>query len=282
MTDTFYKKANAHAVPGVYLVGAGPGDPDYLTLKACRLIDQADVIVYDRLVSPEIMDLIPDGVAKINVGKQAGNHCVPQDEINDLLLSLSRDNRCVVRLKGGDPFLFGRGGEESIHLSKNGIHCEVVPGITSASGCAANIGLPLTYRGIASSVRYVTGHMREGQDLDLDWSGLANEDTTLVIYMGAANISTIASELIAHGLPLSTGAAAICNATRPNQQVIVSTVAQLSQDTLDAELDGPVLFIIGNVIELLNSTGKITDKITGKIQEFIQGVDEGNWNSHVA
>jgi uroporphyrin-III C-methyltransferase len=258
MADTTSNAHNTAATPIVYLVGAGPGDPDYLTMKAHRLINQADVIVYDRLVSQEIMDLVPDGIARINVGKQPGCHCVPQNEINDLLLSLAKENRCVVRLKGGDPFLFGRGGEEAVHLRNNGVDFETVPGVTSASGCAADIGLPLTHRGIASSVRYVTGHMRDGNELDqeLDWDGLADTNTTLVIYMGISNIPKIAAKLIERGLPASTGAAAICNATRPDQQQVISTLRDLAHDTIEAKLDGPVLFIIGNVISLLEITGK--------------------------
>ncbi len=198
----------------VYLVGAGPGDPDLLTLKARRLLDEADVVVYDRLVSNEILALVPAGTARIRVGKQPRCHPVPQAEINELLVRLASTGRTVVRLKGGDPFLFGRGSEEAAYLSAQGIRFQVVPGVTSASGCSAAVGIPLTHRGLASGVRFVTGHCRDNVDLDLDWRGLADPETTVVVYMGTANIPQIAIRLINHGLPATTPAAAIANGTR--------------------------------------------------------------------
>jgi uroporphyrin-III C-methyltransferase len=173
----------------VYLVGAGPGDPELLTLKARRLLDEADVVVYDRLVSDDILALIPVGTAKISVGKQPRSHPVPQPEINALLARLASTGRTVVRLKGGDPFMFGRGSEEAAYLIEQGIAFSVVPGVTSASGCAAAVGLPLTHRGLATGVRFITGHCREDLELDLDWRGLADPNTTLVIYMGRTNVS---------------------------------------------------------------------------------------------
>lgn len=239
----------------VHLVGAGPGDPDLLTIKARRLIEGAEVVVYDRLVSDEIMALIPAGTARINVGKQPRCRPVPQDEINRLLVGLANDGRCVVRLKGGDPFLFGRGGEEAMYLRDNGIRYEVVPGVTSASGCAASLGLPLTHRGHASGVRYVTGHLRDDADLELDWNGLADPDTTLVIYMGLANMPQIAVRLIANGLPPSTGAIAICNGTRPDQRHVVSTLGEVARRVAETGWDGPVLFIVGRVVDLCGALG---------------------------
>jgi len=239
----------------VYLVGAGPGDPDLLTLKARRLLDKADVVVYDRLVSAEIMALVPKGTARINVGKQPKCHPVPQEEINALLVSLARDGRRIVRLKGGDPYLFGRGSEEAAHLHSRGVHYEVVPGVTSASGCAASAGLPLTHRGLASSVRFVTGHCRGDVDLDLDWKGLADPDTTLVVYMGMANLPQIAVRLIANGLPSNTPVAAISNGTRPNQRRIISTLGDIPGVAAEADFDGPVLFVIGRVVELVDALG---------------------------
>ena len=188
----------------VYLVGAGPGDPELLTCKARRLITEADVVVYDRLVSDEILALIPAGTARFSVGKQPGFHPVCQENINALLVMLAKGNRCVVRLKGGDPLLFGRGSEEIAALASAGISCEVVPGVTSASACAASVGVPLTHRGMASSVRFVTGHCRADAELDFDWRGLADPDTTLVVYMGFANIERIASRVMAHGLDPAT------------------------------------------------------------------------------
>ncbi len=263
MFDHNLNNGTKHNPPKVYLVGAGPGNPDYLTIKAMRLINEADVIVYDRLVSPEILNLIPEGTARINVGKQSGCHHVPQNEINALLLSLVQENRCVVRLKGGDPFLFGRGGEEAIHLRENCVDYEVVPGVTSASGCASSIGLPLTHRGIASSVRYVTGHFRDGEELTLDWKGLADPNTTLVIYMGITNIPQISIRLITNGLSPKTGVAAICNGTRKDQKLVISTLGEIAKDTVDAHMDGPILFIIGNVISLLDIMGIPQQQDTG-------------------
>ena len=246
----------------VYLVGAGPGDPDLLTLKARRLLDEADVVVYDRLVSDEIMALIPPGTPRISVGKQPRCHPVPQSEINSLLVGLARGGRKVLRLKGGDPFLFGRGSEEAAYLHRHGIRCQVVPGVTSASGCAAAVGLPLTHRGLASSVRYVTGHCRNDAELDLDWRGLADPDTTLVIYMGMANIPQIAVRLIANGLTEATPVAAICNGTRPNQRHVVSTLGEIVTAATAARFEGPILFIVGRVVELAAALG-IKSRETG-------------------
>jgi len=246
----------------VYLVGAGPGDPDLLTVKARRLLDEADVVVYDRLVSDEIMGLIPPGTPRISVGKQPKCHPVPQSEINSLLVSLARDGRKIVRLKGGDPFLFGRGSEEAACLHRHGVRYHVVPGVTSASGCAAAIGLPLTHRGLASGVRYVTGHCRNDIELDLDWRGLADPDTTLVIYMGMANIPQIAVRLIANGLTESTPVAAISDGTRPNQRHVISTLGEIASAAAAARFQGPILFIVGRVIELAETLG-IRDREAG-------------------
>ncbi|MHA1152268.1 MAG: uroporphyrinogen-III C-methyltransferase [Alphaproteobacteria bacterium] len=235
----------------VYLVGAGPGDPELLTVKARRLLDEAEVVVYDRLVSPEIMALVARGTARISVGKQPGNHPIPQDEIHRLLVALARSGRKVVRLKGGDPYTFGRGSEEAAFLAAEGIRFEVVPGITSASGCAAAIGVPLTHRGLASGLRYVTGHCRGDQKLELDWRGLADPDTTLVLYMATvatAHICQIAVRLIAEGLPESTPAAAIANGTRPNQEVMITTLGEIAEAAMAFE--GPLLFLIGKVVGL--------------------------------
>lgn len=234
----------------VYLVGAGPGDPDLLTRRAYRLIQEADAVVYDRLVSPEILALIPVGAARINVGKRPQCHPVPQHEINTLLVSLACDGRTVVRLKGGDPFMFGRGSEEAEHLQQYGIPYAVVPGVTSASGCAAAAGMPLTHRGLATGVRFVTGHCREDMELDLDWQGLADAETTLVIYMGAANMAQIAVRLITHGLPATTPAAAISQGTTPRQQTLVSTLGEIANAVADAGLPSPLMFIVGRVVDV--------------------------------
>ncbi len=239
----------------VHLVGAGPGDPDLLTVKAVRLIEAADVIVYDRLVSPEIMALVPDGASRINVGKQPNCHPVPQDDINQLLVSLAKPDRTVVRLKGGDPFLFGRGGEEAAYLFSHGVDYQVVPGVTSASGCAAAVGLPLTYRGLAHGVRFITGHCREDAPLDFDWRSLADPKTTLAIYMGRANMAQISVRLIAEGLSAMTPVMAINNGTRPNQRHTIAPLGEISSAVADADMDGPVLFIVGKVAGLADRLG---------------------------
>lgn len=238
------------AVGQVFLVGAGPGDPDYLTLKAHRLLMGADVIVYDRLVSPEILDLVPPGTMRISAGKAPGNHTMTQGGINELLVTLAQAGRKVVRLKGGDPFIFGRGSEEAIYLARHGIAYEVVPGITSAQGGAAQAGIPLTHRGVASSVRYVTGHCQKDQALDLDWDGLADGDTTLVVYMGLANIAEICTRLMAHGASPHTPAAALNNACTPRQKQISAPLAGLAAAACNAGFEGPVLFVIGDVVAL--------------------------------
>ncbi|MCC6948438.1 MAG: uroporphyrinogen-III C-methyltransferase [Bradyrhizobiaceae bacterium] len=231
----------------VLLVGAGPGDPELLTLKAARVIRSADVIVYDRLVPAGILDLIPEGAARINVGKHAGNHPVPQHEINQLLVRLARSGRTVVRLKGGDPFIFARGCEEASELERAGIPYEVIPGITAAQGCAAALRIPLTHRGLATGVRFVTGHCRGDEPLSLDWASLADADTTLVVYMGLANIERIARELIAHGLPADTPSCAIHEGTTSRERRICAPLALLPAAVRAAAFDSPVLFIIGRV-----------------------------------
>jgi uroporphyrin-III C-methyltransferase len=234
----------------VYLVGAGPGDPDLLTVKALRLLGEAEVVVFDRLVSPEIMDLIPTTTTRIYAGKQMSKHELVQDEINDLLVSLGKSGRTVVRLKGGDPFVFGRGSEEAEVLSKAGIAFEVVPGISSASGCATYAGIPLTHRGLSQGVRFLPGHCRDGKPLDYDWSKLADPDCTLAIYMGLSNLQLIADELTRAGLPAHTPAAAIQNGTTPRQRRVLGTLATLPERARNAGLKAPTLIIVGRVVEL--------------------------------
>lgn len=238
------------AVGKVLLVGAGPGDPELLTLKAARAITAAEVVVYDRLVPAEILALIPSGAARINVGKQAGRHPIPQNEINKLLVRLARSGRIVVRLKGGDPFIFGRGCEEALELERAGIPYDIVPGITAAQGCAASARVPLTHRGLATGVRYVTGHCRADEPLDFDWASLADPATTLVVYMGFANLDQIVRELIVHGLPSDTPALAICQGTTAREQIICTSLAVLPAAARAANFTGAVLFIIGRVVAI--------------------------------
>jgi uroporphyrin-III C-methyltransferase len=234
----------------VYIVGAGPGDPDLVTVKALRLLREADVIVYDKLVSAPILALIPPGTTRIFAGKVARNHHMPQPEINSLLVSLARSGRTVIRLKGGDPFVFGRGGEEAAHLAACGVTYEVVPGVTSASGCSAYAGIPLTHRDLAHGVRYVTGHTKDGEPLELDWQRLADPETTLVIYMGRTTVGRISERLIAHGLDAATPAAAIINGTRPDQQTIITTLALLPNRLAASDASAPTLLVIGRVVAL--------------------------------
>ncbi len=234
----------------VFLVGAGPGDPELLTLKASRLITSADAIVHDRLVSPEIIDLVPPGRILINVGKRPGAHPVPQVAINRILLRLARAGHQVVRLKGGDPMVFGRGGEEAKYLLDNGIKVETVPGITAAQGCAASLNLALTERGIADSVTYLAGHTFLNTVPDIDCKALIRENSTLVIYMGATNIPAIVEKLLDGSYPASTPVLAICNGTMPNQKHVETSLANHAIDLSHAGFDGPVLFIIGEAARL--------------------------------
>lgn len=237
----------------VHLVGAGPGDPDLMTVKALRLIRRAEALVFDRLVSPEILALRAPSARMVPVGKAPGCHTMSQARINQTLIELARAGFRVVRLKGGDPVIFGRGSEEAADLRAAGISVEVVPGITAAQGAAASSGVPLTHRSLATGVRYVTGHRQNGRGLDLDWASLADPDTTLVVYMGAANIARIAAELIAHGLDPATPAMAVASATTPRERRVLSRLDRLARDVTAARLDAPVLFLIGHVVSLRRS-----------------------------
>jgi uroporphyrin-III C-methyltransferase len=239
--------------PLVYLVGAGPGDPELLTVKATRILERADAVVFDRLVGARIMDLVPPGAMRVYVGKANQAHHLSQDEINDLLVRLARPGRVVVRLKGGDPFIFGRGSEEAAYLARHGVPFEVIPGITAASGCAAAAGIPLTHRGLATGVRFLTGHCRAGAGLDLNWASLADLNTTLVVYMGLANLGEIAGRLIAAGLPPDTPAAAIASGTTERQRLCRSRLADLAVQVAEAELEAPVLVVIGKVVDAMPS-----------------------------
>lgn len=248
----------------VYLVGTGPGDPELLTVKAMRLLQNADVVIYDRLVSEAILEQIPAGISRIYVGKKSGNHSLPQDEINQLLVNLAEGERTIVRLKGGDPFVFGRGSEEALLLAKHGIAFEIVPGITAASACTTYAGIPLTHRGLAQGVQIVTGHSQADLPLELDWKALADADKTIVIYMGLANIELISRKLLEAGLDANTPAAAIQNGTTARQQRVLSTLAMLPEDTRKAMLQPPVIFVIGKVVSLAKSLDWfVTDEAMG-------------------
>lgn len=230
----------------VVLVGAGPGDPGLLTLKGLQQIQQADVVVYDRLVSDDIMNLVRRDADRVFVGKRAGYHCVPQEEINQILLREAQQGKRVVRLKGGDPFIFGRGGEELETLCHAGVPFSVVPGITAASGCSAYSGIPLTHRDYAQSVRLVTGHLKTGGELD--WENLAAEKQTLVFYMGLNQAATIQQKLIEHGMEVDMPVALVENGTSVKQRVVSGVLTQLGE--LAQQVESPALIIVGRVVGL--------------------------------
>jgi len=236
--------------PGyVALVGAGPGDPELLTLKAYRLLQAADAVVYDNLVGRGILDLIPAGTEKIYVGKKSSKHTLPQAEISRLLVDLAAAGKRVVRLKGGDPFVFGRGGEELEVLQMAGMMVEIVPGITAALGAGASFGFPLTHRDHAQSCVFVTGHLKD-HSLELDWHALSRPRQTLVIYMGVAGLADLVGQLITHGLAPATPAALIHKATLPEQKFCLTTLAGLPETARQEDVKPPSLVVIGSVLSL--------------------------------
>ncbi|MFT4994247.1 MAG: uroporphyrin-III C-methyltransferase/precorrin-2 dehydrogenase/sirohydrochlorin ferrochelatase [Paraglaciecola sp.] len=233
----------------VYLVGAGPGDPDLLTFRALRLMQKADVVIYDRLVSAEILELVRRDAEKIYVGKAKSKHTLPQAEINDLLASKALAGNRVVRLKGGDPFIFGRGGEEIETLIEHGVSFQVVPGITAASGAASYAGIPLTHRDHAKSVVFATGHLRDNS-IDLNWPALAQKDQTIVFYMGLTGLPIICEQLVMHGMPRTTQVAMVQSATTVQQKVITGTLQDIQQKAREANIQPPALIIVGSVVSL--------------------------------
>ncbi|CAG0946443.1 uroporphyrin-III C-methyltransferase [Gammaproteobacteria bacterium] len=242
----------------VLLVGAGPGDPDLLTVKAARAIAAARLVMYDHLVSRQVLDLLPAGADLIYVGKESSHHTMPQEGITDLMVRLAKSGRPVLRLKGGDPYIFGRGGEEAQALAAAGVPFEVIPGVSAAQGAAASVGIPLTHRDHAARVTWVTGHLRAGSrdELDLDWPALARPGQTLVVYMGVASLPVLSAQLIHHGLPADTPAAVIERATLPEQRTLVATVQTLPALAREQSLRAPALIIIGSVVSLQAALGR--------------------------
>ena len=238
------------AAPGrVALVGAGPGDPELLTLRAARLIGEADVLVVDHLVGEGVLELARPGTERIYVGKESGHHTLPQEDINQLLVRLATAGRRVVRLKGGDPYIFGRGGEEVEELVAAGVAFEVVPGITAACGVAAYAGIPLTHRDYAQSVVFATGHRRDGEST-LDWAALARPHQTAVIYMGVGQLAAHCAALVGHGRAAHTPAALVENGTTARQRVVTGTLESLPARALEAGIRPPALLIVGEVVSL--------------------------------
>ncbi|WP_286266835.1 uroporphyrinogen-III C-methyltransferase [Thalassotalea atypica] len=235
----------------VALVGSGPGDAELLTIRAVRFIEQAEIAIYDRLVSEEILELLPENCEKYYVGKEQAKHCVPQDKINQLLVDHAKMGKKVLRLKGGDPFIFGRGGEEAEFMLERGVSCHVCPGITAASGCTTYSGIPLTHRGVAQGCTFITGHMQNNGQLNLPWESLSSKAQTVVFYMGINTLPKITEQLIKHGREADTPAALIRKGTQPEQQTYRGTIGNLAELVEKHNITPPTLIVIGDVVNQL-------------------------------
>lgn len=247
--EEFIAEPGRAAQGEVYLVGAGPGDPDLLTLRALRLMHKADIVLYDRLVSQEILLKLRPDAEKIYVGKQSADHAVPQETINQMLVRLAQEGNKVLRLKGGDPFIFGRGGEELESLAEAGVSFQIVPGITAASGCGSYAGIPLTHRDYSQSVRFLTGHTKDGR-VPLEWEQLVKEQQTLVFYMGLAGLPSICEQLLLHGMSEDMPVAVVQQGTTQTQKVAVSSLSTIARVTAEEEIKAPTIIIIGEVVNL--------------------------------
>ncbi len=235
----------------VALVGSGPGDAELLTIRAMRFIEQAEIAIYDRLVSDEILALLPDNCERFYVGKEQAKHCVPQDRINEILVEEARLGKRVLRLKGGDPFIFGRGGEEAEYMLQNGVSCHICPGITAASGCTTYAGIPLTHRGVAQGCTFITGHIQNNGQLNLPWQSLCSPSQTVVFYMGINTLAKIAEKLVEHGRDINTPAALIRKGTQPEQKTYRGTIGNLAELVEKHKITPPTLIVIGDVVNQL-------------------------------
>ena len=233
----------------VYLIGAGPGDPELLTLRAVRLLQRADVVVYDNLVSADVLDFLPAGAERIYAGKRRNEHTMRQEQINALLVKLAGEGKRVVRLKGGDPFIFGRGGEELQTLAAHGVSFEVIPGVTAASGVSSYAGIPLTHRDYAQTCLFVTGHLKDGT-ADLDWHSLVRPNQTVVIYMGLSGLPDICQRMVHHGAPADLPVAVVQDGSTRTQKVVTGTLSTIAERVSAQKLKSPSLTIIGNVVKL--------------------------------
>jgi len=257
----------------VYLVGGGPGNPDLLTFRALRLMQQADVVVYDNLVSPAVLELVRRDAERIYVGKKRADHAMRQENINELLVKLAQEGKRVVRLKGGDPFVFGRGGEEIETLAAHGIPFQVVPGITAATGVSSYAGIPLTHRDYAQSCVFVTGHLKDGS-VNIDLTGIAKTNQTIVIYMGLMGLPTLCEELVAHGLPITTPAAIVQQGTTYQQKVVTGTLATLPELAANAHMKPPTLIIVGEVVKLQDKLAWFKPQPIEGGSDFVQTSDD--------
>lgn len=265
LTDGFFEMgdeaAHRHGAGTVTLIGAGPGDPELLTLKAYRALQSAEVVLYDHLVSEEILGFVPKTAQLIYVGKESSRHSMPQDQIGETLVALARQGRRVIRLKGGDGYIFGRGGEEAQALAEAGIAFRVIPGITSAQGAAASAGIPLTHRDHARTLIFVTGHLRENKQVDLDWEVLSRPNQTVVIYMGIGTLPIISRQLVAHGLAADTPAALIERATTPQERCVTGTIGTLAELAVSERIQPPALIVIGQVVRLRETLAKLEPQL---------------------